>query len=227
MKISHKIISGTVAGILTIVGMGEIANTQSFNVSASVKQTSTNKVKLQKFTKIKVDDAINDVVIKSGEDYRVTYTGENKNKPSFNVNNGLLTIATKSHGIFGWFNFNFFSKSTGGTVVIEVPKKLQALNVDTSNGNVTVSNISVDKGKISASNGDVTLDRIKSSNGIKIDDSNGDITVKNSKFSGYDLSTSNGDIKYYGTSISSDFKKNTSNNNVLSVGASNGDIEVK
>lgn len=183
------------------------------------------KIAVQAFDKLDIDSST-DVKLVTSDHYRVSYSGQEKLKPSVKVKNGTLSIASPKKSVT--INGNIFNiGELKQSLTIEMPKKeLKYISIDTSNGDVSADDLKVQKGTIDTSNGDIKFKNLITKNGFEIDTSNGTVKVEKSNADGYDLSTSNGDIVLAGKKKSDEFWKNTDAKNVLNVDTSNGNIYV-
>lgn len=163
----------------------------------------------QQFNQIDVDVANANIEIKEGNDCRVIYNGREKMVPAVKVENSVLKVERNNGSVNINANiFDLFKKnSIVPTITIEVPKKkLNKVTIDSSNGNVTVRDVSLKRGQI--------------------DTSNGSVVVRNSMTQGYDFETFNGRITVNGQDEGDTYSKNDVGNNVLEIDTSNGNITV-
>ena len=207
-----------ILGCITICGL--------YGCSKNSSQIINKTFSLPAYNRIEIDSANDDIKIISGKHYRVRYVGQNKLKPTIKVKNGVLVIDSPKKSTI--INGNIFgSKNIKQTLTIEMPKKeLKYLAVDTSNGDISVDYLEVQKGTSDTSNGNVNLKNLITKKDFEIDTSNGTVKVGKSNVEGYALSTSNGSIVVKGENKSDEFEKNTSAKNVLSIDTSNGNIYV-
>lgn len=202
-----------------LIGCGSIRTTNNnSNEKVETIKESMNK----NFNQIEIADISSNIVIQNGNEYKVSYQGDEKNQPDVQIKN--LKLQIKKRHIFS-FNFHFQKNST---VIIELPSTaLSRIKIDSSNGNVKIKKLSVRKGAIATSNGDITIDNLKISHGFILSSSNGNIEVNKTNAMGYDLSASNGEVKFNGIYRANELKVNTSSSNVLKIDNSNGNIEIK
>lgn len=104
--------------------------------------------------------------------------------------------------------FDLFKKhSVVPQITIELPnEKLKNIEIDNSNGSVTVQGVAVSQGEIDLSNGNIMVDH--------------------STADGYDLDTSNGHVEINGSNKGDSYSKDDKARRVLSIDNSNGDITV-
>ena len=163
----------------------------------------------QQFNQIDVNVANANIKIRKSDRYRVTYNGREKLIPSTKIENQILKVESNTSSVN--INVNIFDLFKKNAVVpaitIEVPKKkLDKVTIDSSNGNVTVRDVSLKRGQI--------------------DTSNGSVVVRNSVAQGYDLDTSNGRITVNGQDEGDTYSQNDVGDNVLEIDTSNGNITV-
>jgi len=158
----------------------------------------------QQFNQIDVNVANANIKIQKGDSYRVIYNGREKMVPAVKVENSVLKVERNNGSVN--INANIFDLFVP-TITIEIPKKkLDKVTIDSSNGNVTVRDVSLKRGQI--------------------DTSNGSVVVRNSVAQGYDLDTSNGRITVNGQDEGDTYSQNDVGDNVLEIDTSNGNITV-
>lgn len=204
--------------INTLVGCASIKTT---NNNSTGKGEMVKERMNKKFNQIEVKDISSNLVIRNSDEYKVYYQGNEKDKPDIRINDAKLQIKNR-HA----FSFSFHPQKTS-TIIIELPNvELSKIDINSSNGNVTVTKLSAKKGSIVTANGDITIDSLKTSHGFELSSSNGNIEVSQNNASGYNFSVSNGEVKLSGRFKDNDLEVNTSSSNVLEIENSNGDIEV-
>ena len=175
------------------------------NAGPIVQKQLTSKA----FKQIEVDVANANIKIQNGDRYRVTYNGRAKLISTTKVENQVLQVESSPGSVN--INVNIFDvfkpHSLVPTITIEVPRKdLNKIVIDSSNGNVTVSDLVFKQGEI--------------------DTSNGSVVVRKSVAQGYDFSTSNGQITVNGQDKGDSYSKNDVGDDVLEIDTSNGNITV-
>ena len=206
-------------GIIVIILVGGLT---MFNVAN--QKVVNQDYSLSKFTKVDIDIPTEDVVLKAGNKYHVSYSGLEKNVPKVEVKDSKLKISFKNQ-ITHIRLFNF--KQLNSKIVIEMPKEqLESLNVDNSNGNFSADSLAVKIGDIDLSNGNIDIKDLKTKDGISFDTSRGNIRVESSNATGYDLDTSLGKITISGKKHGDSFEKNSDSRNVLEADTSLGSISV-
>ena len=192
----------------------------------NVDEAITKEYPIEPFNQLEVDSSADNIRIVTGKYCSVRYIGQKKLKPSVKVENHVLTVKSPEKSVV--INGSLFNiKSLKQELIIEMPaKEYKSVSIDTSNGNVSIDNLKVQKGSIDTSNGRVNLNKLTTKNGFEIDSSNGSIRVGKSNAEGFDLSTSNGHVTFGGKNESQDFEKNAEADNTLSIDTSNGNIAV-
>lgn len=190
---------------VVILGILKMRDMNKQNVEQVIKKELINK----KFDQVKVDTSNADIKIKKGVQYRVVYNGRQKLIPIVQIKKNQLLVEDRRGSIningnlFDLFNQN----SLVPLITIEVPEgKLKNLVVDNSNGNVTVQDVDLPKGKI--------------------DLANGSVTVNHSTAKGYDLDTANGRITVGGKNHGDSYAQNSESNKLLNIDVANGSIVV-
>ena len=137
------------------------------------------------------------------------FEGRHKLLPKVEVKNKQLIVEDKDGiKVVNGNLFDLFKKhSVVPQITIELPdEKLKNIEIDDSNGSVTVQGVAVSQ--------------------VEIDLSNGNIMVDHSTADGYDLDTSNGHVEINGSNKGDSYSKNDKAQRVLSIDNSNGDITV-
>lgn len=213
-----------IAAILSVgwlISRNSIISTNSLNENELV--VSKKQVVLQKeFNQIKIDNVQDNIVFKSGQEYKVYYQGNKQIKPDFTLNKQKLVIKNQSK-----FIFNFHPRNNS-VIIIEMPKhKLKSVSIETTNGNIIADYLIVEQGHLVSANGDIRINDLKTEQGFNINSSNGNAIIKRTNTTGYDLYTANGDIILKNQSITNSFSLNKSAKNLLKVACSNGNIKIK
>ncbi|WP_246840456.1 DUF4097 family beta strand repeat-containing protein [Lactobacillus xujianguonis] len=163
----------------------------------------------QKFNQIKVDTSNFNIKVKRGNACRVVFVGRQKLLPEVEIKEKKLIIEDK-YGIkvINGNLFDLFKKhSVMPQITIEMPDQiLKNIDVDNSNGSVTVQNITTRQGEIDLSNGNVVIDH--------------------SIAAGYDLDTTNGTVTVNGSNKGDYYSKNSKALRKLDIDISNGNITV-
>lgn len=191
--------------ILVILGILKVQDMNKASSEQVVQATLTKR----EFNQVKIDTSNANIKIKQSKHYCVVFTGRQKLLPTAEVKNKQLLIEEK-RGI-QVINGNLFDllkkHSVVPEIVIKLPEQeLKKLEIDNSNGSVTVQDVAVSQSEIDLSNGNVTIDH--------------------STATGYDLDTSNGHIEVNGSDKGDSYSKNDQAQKVLSIDNSNGDITV-
>ena len=197
-----------ILAIVIMLVILEILKVQDMNKASSeqvVQKVLTNR----KFNQVKVDTSNANIKVKQGNYYRVLFEGRHKLLPKVEVKNKQLIVEDKDGiKVVNGNLFDLFKKhSVVPQITIELPdEKLKNIEIDDSNGSVTVQGIAVSQGEIDLSNGNIMVDH--------------------STADGYDLDTSNGHVEINGSNKGDSYSKNDKARRVLSIDNSNGDITV-
>lgn len=191
--------------MLVILGILKVQDMNKASSEQVVQKILTNR----KFNQVKVDTSNANIKVKQSNHYRVLFEGRHKLLPKVEVKNKQLIVEDKDGiKVVNRNLFDLFKKhSVVPQITIELPdEKLKNIEIDDSNGSVTVQGVAVSQGEI--------------------DPSNGNIMVDHSTADGYDLDTSNGHVEINGSNKGDSYSKNDKARRVLSIDNSNGDITV-
>lgn len=205
MKRGMKMLIWAIVIMLVILGILKVQDMNKASSEQVVQKVLTNR----KFNQVKVDTSNANIKVKQGNHYRVLFEGRHKLLPKVEVKNKQLIVEDKDGiKVVNRNLFDLFKKhSVVPQITIELPdEKLKNIEIDDSNGSVTVQGIAVSQGEIDLSNGNIMVDH--------------------STADGYDLDTSNGHVEINGSNKGDSYSKNDKARRVLSIDNSNGDITV-
>ena len=191
--------------MLVILGILKVQDMNKASSEQVVQKILTNR----KFNQVKVDTSNANIKVKQSNHYRVLFEGRHKLLPKVEVKNKQLIVEDKDGiKVVNRNLFDLFKKhSVVPQITIELPdEKLKNIEIDDSNGSVTVQGVAVSQGEIDLSNGNIMVDH--------------------STADGYDLDTSNGHVEINGSNKGDSYSKNDKARRVLSIDNSNGDITV-
>ena len=191
--------------MLVILGILKVQDMNKASSEQVVQKVLTNR----KFNQVKVDTSNANIKVKQSNHYRVLFEGRHKLLPKVEVKNKQLIVEDKDGiKVVNRNLFDLFKKhSVVPQITIELPdEKLKNIEIDDSNGSVTVQGVAVSQGEIDLSNGNIMVDH--------------------STADGYDLDTSNGHVEINGSNKGDSYSKNDKARRVLSIDNSNGDITV-
>ncbi len=191
--------------MLVILGILKVQDMNKASSEQVVQKVITNR----KFNQVKVDTSNANIKVKQGNHYCVLFEGRHKLLPKVEVKNKQLIVEDKDGiKVVNGNLFDLFKKhSVVPQITIELPdEKLKNIEIDDSNGSVTVQGVAVSQGEIDLSNGNIMVDH--------------------STADGYDLDTSNGHVEINGSNKGDSYSKNNKARRVLSIDNSNGDITV-
>lgn len=180
-----------------------------------------------RLNKIDVDWSNGSVNFRTGNHYRVIYSGNKKMQPDIEIKNGALSVNDKSGvHVYKGNIFDLF-KHTAPTLIVEMPKKeLKEVSLDLNNGSVDAKELRAISGEMDLSNGSVNIQNFEIRKGFEMDLSNGKVTINHSSADGYDLSTSLGKITFNGKNEGGSYEKNSDDENTLEINNSNGSINI-
>lgn len=205
MKRGLKMLILAIAIILVILGTLKVQDMNKAGSEQVVQKVLTNR----KFNQVKVDTSNANIKVKRGSHYRVLFEVKQKLLPKVEIKNKQLIVEDKDGiKVVNGNLFDLFKKhSVVPQITIELPnEKLKNIEIDNSNGSVTVQGVAVSQGEIDLSNGNIMVDH--------------------STADGYDLDTSNGHVEINGSNKGDSYSKDDKARRVLSIDNSNGDITV-
>lgn len=205
MKRGMKMLILAIVIMLVILGILKVQDMNKASSEQVVQKILTNR----KFNQVKVDTSNANIKVKQSNHYRVLFEGRHKLLPKVEVKNKQLIVEDKDGiKVVNRNLFDLFKKhSVVPQITIELPdEKLKNIEIDDSNGSVTVQGVAVSQGEIDLSNGNIMVDH--------------------STADGYDLDTSNGHVEINGSNKGDSYSKNDKARRVLSIDNSNGDITV-
>jgi DUF4097 and DUF4098 domain-containing protein YvlB len=153
------------------------------------KNNTQTTQKLESFTGLRISLQNNDIELKTGNGYEMTYVGPKDAVPTAKTADGTLTVSDSVNS----------STRTGGILTITFPSDLEALQdvtLDTANGDICIEPndiITVKNLSLTSENGDLSLLKCHGSV-LKASADNGDIGMEHVSFDQSDLSSENGDL---------------------------------
>lgn len=228
--------------VLMIIGFcGHGANSIGFKegrpvIVKSVQRTlSSNK----RFNQLQLTTTTADVTIKTGKQFKVTYSGESQRLPQLSLKNGILTIKQREqYGVF-------ISNDSDDHLTITVPRgtkiggqlttdgDLDITGVDLQNATVKVDgdasyhHLTVNGGQTKLTSGDFTSHNVTFRNRYTIKNEDGDNQIDNSRADGFVLRTVDGNNKLDGVDHGSqEMSQNAGAQNVLYLINKDGDNTV-
>lgn len=205
MKRGMEMLILAIVIILVILGILKVQDMNKVSSEQVVQKVLTNC----EFNQVKVDTSNANIKVKQGNHYRVLFEGRQKLLPKVEVKNKRLIVEDKDGiKVVNGNLFDLFKKhSVVPQITIELPnEKLKNIEIDNSNGSVTVQGVAVSQGEIDLSNGNIMVDH--------------------STADGYDLDTSNGHVEINGSNKGDSYSKDDKAQRVLSIDNSNCDITV-
>lgn len=178
---------------LILVGLAIVSMSSMFFHNRQTNKTYHAEAAVES---IVIDDKNTPVTVVGTNDNRATieYKESRNNKYRLNERGGVLSLERKDNWFFisSWFSFG----NDRGEVVVEVPKEqLATLDLETSNANVSVKNLSVDYADIETSNSEIDLSKLKISDTIEAETSNGKMTLSDLTFNDGEFITSNSKLE--------------------------------
>lgn len=193
-------------GIIFVV-VGTMMGGKGFSISTDGKLNFFNEQSfeyenydLEAFENIDVDAYNGRVIIKASKDdtYGINVKLDSTPKePDIKVENGILKVKEYEHN--SWLSFNFGWFNTERYIEIYVPEDvLDSVNIDTSNGRIELSGISLNELTVNTSNGKIEMTDLKADK-CDVKTSNGAIAIIESEIENSRFVTSNGKISIEGT----------------------------
>ena len=248
------------ASIGTAMGgrWGMIFDLENFKITTGSKNMISDKVSVDSsFKKIDINTSTVDVNIKKGTENSVEYRVPEYMKPEITTVGNTLSIITSKKNTFVLFDFNFGKTEDSYiniTLTEDMYEKAMEIAYKTSTGDLTVEGININ-GVLETSTGDIKLTNVISDE-IRIDGSTSDVTITNCTINGslstslstgevvmkdtvvtekYEAESSTGDIKITNSEITwfnmdgstSDLTVKSSEMDRVEVTTSTGDIELE
>lgn len=208
----------------------------------------TDTQSVDAFHTLTADTNVMDVIVTTGDTYSVSYTCNSNLTPEIIQKNDTLTIKQTKKSGFSWF-FGGFSgnKSCKVTITIPADETLDLLTIDSSVGDVQISDITAKTAEFNLSVGDIKIVHSKIDD-CKFDCSTGDIELTDVTFSkldadvsvgdininsdidlddyAFDIHTSVGDIKINGKNEGSSYSSKGDSDKKIKIDGSTGDVKI-
>ena len=155
----------------------------------SSKQAAVHK-NLEAFNSINIKLSEADIELKSGNTYALTYHGKKDECPTATIKNGVLTIEEKQKSSY---------HHSHPELVITLPRsqsQLDHVSLISSDGDISIdpsNKLSINALTMNSSNGDLDLEQCIVKD-LVARSSNGDIDIEDCSFTTSQLNSSNGDI---------------------------------
>lgn len=157
-----------------------------------------NSYTLEAFTNLQIINDFGDVEILQGDRYALETNVNQNSEVTYSINNGTLTVETKSKRKNG-ISFGIGSL-TSPSITITVPKeaKINAMIIDSSFGDTTLNGLDYKELKLTVEHGDILL---KNSTGEKneIMQAFGDLTAEQFESHTFVVESEHGDMDIDGT----------------------------
>ena len=181
MKRGLKMLILAIAIILVILGTLKVQDMNKAGSEQVVQKVLTNR----KFNQVKVDTSNANIKVKRGSHYRVLFEGRQKLLPKVEIKNKQLIVEDKDGiKVVNGNLFDLFKKhSVVPQITIELPnEKLKNIEIDNSNGSVTVQGVATAKNVADMINASgFTLKTSKAEGGEKDAASTGDEVINPGK----------------------------------------------
>lgn len=180
--------------------------TEKVTAPKEVNKTLTQK----KFSNLKIKSQNADVIIETGDKYRITYQGKSSTIPVVKKSkNTIIVDQVKANHALGIMKLP--------KIIVQVPKnqKLTDLHVETDSADVRINQISIKTAQVTSDSGDLIINSSKVTAGMDLKSTTGDIKVKETDFTGYRLTTKDGQIQVKNRSVAHSYVKKAKTKNVL------------
>lgn len=232
------IIGGLIIGTVGFANGGAHVLMADHQVAVPSKKKVLTRQQFDRLN-INVDNA--DVVIKSGNDYQVAFTGSKKLRPTVRTKDRQLTISQSG-------NLTKFNNYREHQIVITVPSDkqlsgqihmkngdldisramLKNTTIKSGNGDIDFHNVTLNGGQTILSNGDFEAHRLTLQSNYQVKNQNGDNEVTKVHGAGFVLRNENGSNELFGKESDGGRKeRNADAANVLTLANQNGDNEVE
>ncbi len=151
-----------------------------------------NTVELKEFDSLTVDVSSMDIILKTGDSYKIEYKAEEGREPVIEESNGKLKI-TQSPESFQFFGININDYNEYYTITVPEDAGQIDINAKSSSGDIMTDHVNI-SGKLHASSGDIL---ISNSEGKELDlsASSGEISCDSVKADKVEIDVSSGDIE--------------------------------
>lgn len=149
-------------------------------------------------------------VIASENDQVVLHYPQTRNgayKTNLDAQGKLSLIRTKKSNGFLPFNFRFEK------IVLELPKEINFVSIQTSNGLIMMKEVDVKQAWIKTTNGKVDLEKVKASS-LELSTVNGEVVTNQVVADSIHASTTNGQVKLIQSDVQNRLVATTTNGNV-------------
>ena len=180
-------------------------------------------VDVDEFNKLVLKTNTVDVNIIKGDKYSVSYHIPKDQKPDVSVNARTLVVSTEETEGFQLFNFGFFFDHDDNPYInITVPDSMdeKIIAVATSTGDVTISGLTID-GSVQTSTGDIKVSDTKMGD-MTFQVSTGDITINKCTSESIETKASTGDVKITDSTCKGRYYSKTSTGDVFVSGSELG-----
>lgn len=172
---------------------------------------------------IKIDCTLGDVKIKKGDKFHLKYSAVVELETKVSVTENLISV-TQKKATQTWGN------NTGSKITLTVPEgcTIASLDVDNDLGDIEVSGVSFENGKVEESLGDIKIEDCKFID-LDVDNDIGDIKVlscEGVKDYTIDAKVSLGEVKFFDDKSDDEYEKEGSNGTLI-VKNSLGDITIR
>jgi DUF4097 and DUF4098 domain-containing protein YvlB len=182
------------------------------------------------FNRIDLSFFNNPVVIKPSIDSQIhiRFKTDQYEEVTVNEDNQILSIVVTSdwwdqfRNPLHWFNFS--NIGINRTVTVELPSALYHLSVRTSNGTISLEDLTLESAILRTSNGGISIENVDIPT-ITMTSSNGKLYLKDVVSTTVDLETSNGEIELIGVEAYS-IDAETSNGLISASGINSEDFRV-
>lgn len=196
---------------------------------------------------INIDASVSDITIKSGNEFKVSYSCNQKHLiPNINLNNDTINIIQKSDG--NWLK-SLFRNNQNSDITITVPKdtylemikadlsvgdlymediKTKTSSFDFSVGDIDIKNCDIGESDLSFSTGDIDLSDSSFGN-LTIDASVGDVDISSSddlSEYNFDIDTGVGEVSINDNTYNDTYNSKGTNGKTITIDGSTGDIDI-
>jgi DUF4097 and DUF4098 domain-containing protein YvlB len=229
MKKNTYLIIITVITVCCIIGGTAYHMLGWFSFSKTFDSGSSSfDMALSDFSEISIDCSVVDLTIKSGSDYRLSFSGVSDLEPTVSVKKGVLTIKQPNSINIGIHN----TYSCEMTLTVPADCKLDSIDVSSDVGDILFDGLTASTVSVSSDVGNITLtgcdfSEFDATSDIGDIEFHSGVDLSDAKFS---LITDLGTVSVNGTSHKTEFQQESSDKEMtrsLSAETSIGDISIE
>ncbi len=167
------------------------------------EKNATHKIiknNLDSFTNIDLSCDSYDIVVTQGDSFSLSYPEYTNIHTTYSIENDTLKLESKSEHTV---NFSLSGSSSDYTLVLTIPSRqaLKKITLNSSSGDIELSNLTFDQINIASDYGDITLANL-SGNALKLKADSGNVNLSDTELASGNFTLNYGDFDVKSTTIS-------------------------